>query len=132
MGVQRTNPAYQDITDGFLGITAGYLDVGGEFLVGLRDNLIVAIGGFQPLDDSTAEIRKMAVHPDHQRQGYGERILVELEGRAEKRGFDRLVLETYERLTAARNLYEKYGYVETRWERDEEFGDARIYYRKDL
>lgn len=125
-------PPEQAVTESYLGITEDYLDVGGEFLVGLKADEIVAIGGFKARDDSTAEIRKMAVHPDHQRRGYGERILVELEGRAEIRGFDRLVLETFERLTAARNLYEKYGYEETRREPDDMLGDDRIYYRKTL
>lgn len=125
-------PPDVDITDSFLGISENYLDEGGEFLVGLSDDNIIATGGFKPEDDSSAEIRKMAVHPDHQRRGYGERILVELEGRAEIRGFDQLVLETFESLTAARRLYEKYGYVETGREPDREFSEERIYYRKDL
>lgn len=125
-------PANQDITDSFLGISEDYLDVGGDFLVGLADDLIIAIGCFQPRDDTTAEIRKMAVHPDHQRQGHGERMLVELEGRAEIRGFNRPMLETFESLTAARQLYEKYGYEESCREFDDEFGEERIYYRKDL
>lgn len=122
----------QAITDSHLGIAEDYLEVGGEFLVGLKEDIIVATGGFQPQDESTAEIRKMAVHPDHQRRGYGERILVELEGRAEIRGFDHLVLETFKPLTAARRLYEKYGYEEERRELDDELGEERIYYRKDL
>jgi ribosomal protein S18 acetylase RimI-like enzyme len=125
-------PSDEDISENFLGIGPNYLDAGGEFLVGCRDNTIIAIGGFQPKDDSTVEIRRMAVHPAHQRQGYGERLLVELEDRAEKREFTRLVLETFERLTAARALYEKHGYEETHREPHAETGDARIYYRKQL
>lgn len=125
-------PPDQAFTDSSLGIAEDYLEVGGEFLVGLKDDLIIAIGGFRPQGDSTAEIRKMAVHPDHQRRGYGERILVELEGRAEIRGFDHLVLETYEPLTAARRLYEKYGYEQDRRELDDELGEVRIYYHKEF
>lgn len=125
-------PPDQGVTDAFLGITENYLDEGGEFLVGLRDDQIIATGGFKPQDDSTAEIRKMAVHPDHQRRGYGERLLVELEGRAKHRGFDELVLETFESLSAARRLYEKYGYEAIQRGFDQEFSEERIYYRKDL
>lgn len=125
-------PPDVDITDSFLGITENYLDVNGEFLVGLRDDKLIATGGFKPQDDSTAEIRKMAVHPDHQQHGYGERILVELEDRAKRRGVNRLVLETFDRLTAARSLYEKHGYEETHRKPDDKFGDERIYYRKEL
>lgn len=125
-------PPDQEVTDNFLGISENYLGRGGEFLVGLSDDNIIATGGFKPEDDSTAEIGKMAVHPAHQRRGYGERILVELEELAELRGFDLLVLETFESLIAARRLYEKYGYEEIRRELDDEFSEERIYYRKDL
>lgn len=120
------------ITDGFLGITDDYLDVGGEFLVGVRHGEVIATGGFQPRGEATAELRKMAVHPDHQRHGYGERILVELEARAESRGFARLVLETFDRLTSARHLYEKHGYEETNREHDETVGGIRVSYAKEL
>lgn len=120
------------VTDDFLGLTDEYLDAGGDFLVGVEHGEVIATGGFRPRDVSTAEIRKMAVHPDHQRRGYGERILVELEARAERRGFTRLVLETFERLTSARRLYEKHGYEVTNREPDHEFDDTRIYYGKHL
>lgn len=125
-------PPYQEVTDCFLSISENYLDDGGEFLVGLRDDRIMATGGFKSQDDFTAEIGKMAVHPDHQRRGYCERVLIELEGRAENGGFDRPVLETFESLSVARRLYEKYGYEEPRREFDDEFSEHRIYYRKDL
>lgn len=74
----------------------------------------------------------MVVHPDHQQQGYGKRILVELEDRAKRRGYNQVVLETFDRLTAARRLYGNHGYEETHRAPDNEFGDDRIYYSKDL
>lgn len=125
-------PPDLQVTDDFLGISDDYLDVNGDFLVGIREGEIIATGGFRPRSDETAEIRKMAVHPDHQRRGYGDRMLVELEDRARSRGFDHLVLETFERLTAARSLYETHGYEQTHREPDDTFADDRIHYRKDL
>lgn len=113
-------------------VSERYLDAGVEFLVGLAADEIVAIGGFQLREDDTAEIRRMRVHPDQQRRGYGERLLEELEERARQRGVARIVLETNERLTAARNLYEKRDYEETRRETHPVTGDDCIYYGKDL
>lgn len=125
-------PSNRAVTDSVLGITENYLEDGGDFLVGLSEDEIIATGGFKPEDETTAEIRKMAVHPDHQRRGYGRCMLMELEDRAERRGFRRTILETFERLRAARRLYESYGYEEIRRELDSEFGEDRIYYQKDL
>ena len=120
--------ADEDLTE----ISERYLDVGGEFLVGLIDDEIIAIGGFQPREDDTAEIRRMRIHPDYQGQGYGERLLVDLEERARERGFNRLVLETNEYLTAAQKLYAKHSYEETHRETNTVTGDEFIYYQKEI
>jgi len=57
-------------------ISERYLDAGGEFLVGLVDGEIVATGGFRPRGSEAVEIRRMRVHPDHQRRGYGARTRI--------------------------------------------------------
>lgn len=100
--------------------------------MGLTGGEIIAIGGFQPQEDNTAEIRRMHVHPNFQHQGYGGRLLKELEDRAREQHFSRIVLETNEHLTAARRLYEKHGYEETHRETHPETGDEFISYRKTI
>ena len=121
-------PADDDIT----AITERYLDAGGEFLVGRVDEEVVAIGGFQPRDDETVEIRRMRVHPDHQRHGYGTELLEALEERARERGVDRCTLDTSEHLTPGPSLYEKHGYRETHREIHPATGDEHIYYENVL
>lgn len=121
-------PADEDLT----AISDRYLDVGGEFLVGIADDEIVAIGGFRPSGDDEAELRRIRVHPEYRRRGYGERIVAALERRASRRGIGRLRLRTNERLTAARALYEKRGYEELRREPRPDTGDEMIAYRKDV
>lgn len=113
-------------------ISEEYLDTGGEFLVGLIDDEIVAVGGFKRHDENTAELRRMRVHPDHQRQGYGERLLNELEARLRERGFDRVSLETNSRLLAAQRLYETHGLEEIHRETDSELGEEFITYQKQI
>lgn len=120
-------PDDKDLTE----ITAHYLHEGGEFLVGVVDGTVVATGGFLPENGESAEILRMRVHPDHQGQGYGERILQSLERRARDRGYTVLVLYTNAQLRAARQLYEKNGYEETSRETIHT-GDTFVYYRKQL
>jgi ribosomal protein S18 acetylase RimI-like enzyme len=89
-----------------------YLDRGGEFLVGVLDGRIVAMGGLNRTDEERGEIKRMRVHPDHQRRGLGTAILEHLESGARSFGYKTLHLETAVVQTAAQKLYEKHGYRE--------------------
>jgi ribosomal protein S18 acetylase RimI-like enzyme len=89
-----------------------YLDRGGEFLVGVLDGRIVAMGGLKRTNEERAEIKRMRVHPDHQRCGYGTAILEHLESEARRLGYKTLHLETAVVQTAAQKLYGKHGYRE--------------------
>lgn len=115
-----------------VGVPEDYLDVGGEFLVGAVDGTVVAVGGFSREDEATAELQRVRVDPDHQRNGYGERILTELEERARARGFERAVLDTDARLTAARQLYRKHGYETVDRPGRRDVPDGVVYYEKAL
>ena len=124
-------------------VVSHYDGDGGAFLVGEVDGDVVAMGGLQPADGGVwtdralrsddgpaAEITRMRVDPDHQRRGYGSRLLDALEAQARESGFEVLVLDTTARQTGARALYESTGY-----ERVEAF-EWRTYevllYRKEL
>jgi GNAT superfamily N-acetyltransferase len=90
-----------------------YLADGGEFLVGVLDGRIVAMGALRRKSAECAELKRMRVHPDVQRRGFGQRILTELEGRARALGYAKLVLDTTSLQTPAQKLYEKNGFRET-------------------
>ena len=120
-------PADEDLTS----VSETYLESDGEFLVGCVEDEIVAVGGYQPRGDETVEIRRMRVHPDYRRRGYGTELLRALENRARASGFDRFVLETHERLTAAQRLYERCGYEELEREPHPVTGDEFIRYEKE-
>ncbi len=55
---------------------------------------------------------RMRVHPDYQGQGFGQRILEELETRARAGGYTTFHLHTSTVQIAAQKLYEKYGFHE--------------------
>lgn len=125
-------------------VEGAYLEEDSEFLVGEREGAVVAMGALKPVDDGTfvadaalrpddgpaAEVTRMRVDPAHQRQGYGTRILAELEARAAELGYQVLVLDTTARQEGARRLYEGFGYerVETVEWREYEM----LLYRKEL
>jgi len=102
---------------------AEYVEEGGEFLVGLLDGELVATTAFRPpkgvaadlatADDDTAEVKRMHVHPDHHRQGFGQAMYDELEARASDAGYDRLILSTSARQEPAHAFYRQNGYEQT-------------------
>jgi ribosomal protein S18 acetylase RimI-like enzyme len=94
-------------------VEEAYLRSGGEFLVGTLDGRVVAMGALKRLTEERAEIKRMRVHPDFWRRGFGQRILGRLERKACESGYRSLVLDTTTGQTAAQELYRGSGYVET-------------------
>jgi len=114
-------------------IAATYIEDGGEFLVGELDGEIVATGALRREDETTAEVTRMRVAPDHQREGYGTRMLTALEDRAAELGVETLVLDTLDRQTGAKRLYESFGYERTGRELRGENGEyEQLFFRKEL
>jgi GNAT superfamily N-acetyltransferase len=80
--------------DDLYAIEEHYLNNYGEFLIGEIDGRLVAMGAFRCTSPVRAEIMGMRVHSDYQGQGFGQRILSELETRAHARGYTTLHLHT--------------------------------------
>lgn len=121
-------PADEPLED----VSGEYLDTDGEFLVGVVEGAVVAMGGFRPRGADAVELEFLRVHPDHQRRGYGGELVAALGRRASAAGATRSILVTNERLTAARRLYEARGYEETGRETDADTGHTFVHYRKRL
>jgi GNAT superfamily N-acetyltransferase len=114
-------------------IAATYLQDSGEFLVGEVAGEIVATGALRREDEATAEVTRMRVDPDHHRRGYGTAVLRALERRAAELGYEMLVLDTLDRQTGAKRLYESFGYERTGRETRGENGEyEQLFYRKKL
>lgn len=88
-----------------------YLDNHGEFLVGEIGGAVVAIGGLRRVDQHVAEIKRMRVRLDYQRQGLGGELLRALERRAQELGYRTLRLDTTVQQIPAQKLYERNGYL---------------------
>jgi len=90
-------------------IEEAYL-VGGEFLVGILDEHIVAMGAIRRTSAERAEVKRMRVHPGQQRRGFGREILLARARRARELGYRVLHLDTTTLQTAAQKFYEAHGY----------------------
>ena len=90
-----------------------YLKAGGEFLVGVVDGRVVAMGALRRISTREAEVKRMRVEPALQGRGYGRAILEALHHRAAELGYSGLHLDTTAHQRAARSLYEANGYRES-------------------
>jgi GNAT superfamily N-acetyltransferase len=73
------------------------------------DPIGVLIGGKRP---SGTLVHKIAVHPDHRRQGHGRHLLESLGSKLAILGPPRMIAEVPEAFAAARGLFRASGYVE--------------------
>ena len=116
-----------------------YFD-GGEFLVGVRDEEVVATAAYEPLErwmaeqfegdsatpDATVELSRMRVDPDCWGRGYGTEMYGELERRARADGYEAFVLNTGVESDRARGFYEALGFAHVR-NRRVDFGDVELH-----
>jgi len=101
-----------DWYDDLHAIESVYLEDGGEFLVGVQDGHIVAMGALRRTAGDRAGITRMRVALGLQGRGIGQTLLDALHRRAAELGYATLHLDTTVHQTAARRLYERNGYRE--------------------
>jgi GNAT superfamily N-acetyltransferase len=93
-------------------VRAMYLANGGEFLVGVLDGDLIAMGALRRVSKTVGQIKRMCVHARFQRQGFGRALLAALEARARELGYRTLHLDTTTKQAPAQGLYESSGYQE--------------------
>ena len=111
-------------------IIATYVTAGGDFVVGTIDDQAVAMGALRPSGQGRAEIKRMRVHPDHQRRGHGQAIPAYLEARAKEQRESILHLDTTTLQEAAMAFYAKNGFREKH--REERDGFEVVTFEKSL
>lgn len=94
-------------------IPAVYRENGGEFLVGVSDGRVVAMGALKRTSATRAEVKRMRVHPDYQRRGFAQAMLYVLERKARELGYTELHLDATVQQEAALELYRRWGFRET-------------------
>jgi GNAT superfamily N-acetyltransferase len=92
-------------------VTGVYVEPGGVFLLAEQGTRLLGMGALLITGSNTAEVKRMRVHPDAQRQGIGRALLDALEVRARAQGITTLSLGTITTLLASQRLYEEAGYL---------------------
>jgi GNAT superfamily N-acetyltransferase len=84
----------------------------GRLLVARLDDDPVGVGTLKPVDDATAEIKRMYVRPAAQGRGVGRAILARLVQDARAEGYATARLETLRFMSTAQAMYRAFGFVE--------------------
>lgn len=113
-----------------------YVDSGGEFLVGMLGDELVAMGGILPVADERhcADLCRLRVVEQAQGNGYGTEIVRELEARAIELGFTVLTAHTSTVQVPSQRLLAGSGFFEThrRTVRGPDGQVDAIFYAKDI
>ena len=86
------------------------LERGGVFLIALRDREPIACAGLQRLDATTGEVRRVFVREAARGGGVGRVLLTTLLETARDLGYQRVRLDTGDRLPEARGLFRAFGF----------------------
>jgi GNAT superfamily N-acetyltransferase len=84
----------------------------GAWVVAYLGEQPVGCGGVKRLDDETAEIKRVYLHPSARGRGLGRRLLEQLEWHARELGYVRLRLDTGDLQPEALGLFRSAGYEE--------------------
>jgi ribosomal protein S18 acetylase RimI-like enzyme len=101
---------------GLPGVDADFDDIegvylkNGDFIVGLQDGQVVAMGAFKRRTKKCAEFKRLRIRPDCQRNGYGEAIMHRLMELAAEMGYTEAFLDTLTTNFRAQRLFEKLGF----------------------
>jgi ribosomal protein S18 acetylase RimI-like enzyme len=106
-------------------VEAHYLGEGSQFWVVEEQGRLIGMVAIRGLGPGTAELKRMRVAGDRRRRGLGQRLLELAERFCRAHGYKRIVLDTTDRMEAARGLYEKNGYALSH---EMPLADRRIYY----
>ncbi|MDB4913488.1 MAG: putative acetyltransferase [Gemmatimonadetes bacterium] len=87
----------------------------------------IGCGALRPVDDTSAEVKRMFVDSTWRGRGVGRALMVALIAGARARGYATLRLGTLDDMTAARTLYESLGFVPIGRYRADELIDTRFY-----
>jgi GNAT superfamily N-acetyltransferase len=74
------------------------------------DGIPVGCASFKRYDETTAEVKRVFLHPEYRGQGLSKHLMNALEEKALRDGFSRLILETGDLLVEATGLYKKIGF----------------------
>jgi GNAT superfamily N-acetyltransferase len=102
--------SFQDFNAELAGLPGKYAAPHGRVLLAFDGDQLVACGAMRPIDDTTAEMKRLYVRPAGRGQQLGRRLAEQICAAARQAGFARICLDTLPHMAAAQQLYASLGF----------------------
>jgi ribosomal protein S18 acetylase RimI-like enzyme len=105
--------SFQDFHAELAGLPGKYAAPLGRVLLAFDDDQLIGCGAMRPIDDATAEMKRLYVRPAGRGQQLGRRLAEQLCQSAIEAGFARICLDTLPSMATAQSLYAALGFKPT-------------------
>jgi carbonic anhydrase len=102
-----------DLEAEIAGLPGRYAPPSGYLLLALEENRPAGCVGMRDLGGGICEMKRLYVDPGFRVRGVGRLLVHEIIRRAERAGYQRMVLDTLPEMVGAIALYRSFGFVET-------------------
>lgn len=123
----KMNLAFQNVDDELREFESMYSKPEGCFLIALseKEELFGGVGLRKFIND-ICEMKRLFVYPEYLNLGIGKSLCVELIRQAKVMGYNKMRLDTLERLEAANKLYKNLGFYEIEKYRENPYPSAKF------
>ncbi len=102
----------QDLDRELDSLPGAFAPPAGNLYLALWEGSPVGSAAFRPMPDNACELKRLFVKPQAQGLGIGQALLSRAIADARTRGYHAIRLDSLRRLTAARRLYEGFGFTD--------------------
>jgi len=102
--------SFQGINDELSDFATMYGNPGGLFLLARREGTLVGGVGLRGLEPKLCEMKRLYVYDEFKGMGAGRKLCLALIHEARRLGYERMRLDTLDRMVPARGLYESLGF----------------------
>ncbi len=123
----RGHPGFEAVRADAERLPAPYAPPAGRLYLARLNGRAAGCVAIRPQDATTAELKRMFVHPTARRRGVARALMERVLADAPGMGYDRIRLGTLDEMTAAQALYRELGFVEIPRYRPDELVDTRFF-----
>lgn len=108
----KTAPTFHGVEEELETLPGKYAPPRGQFLLATLDRTAVGCVAYRPIDEATAELKRLYVSPRGRGHGLGRSLVARLVEDAREAGYRRMVLDSHYTMEHAHWVYRSEGFVD--------------------